>query len=103
MATTKSVTKTNILPKAIAALPQVWQAVYAELPTMASYQDMVARGWFKTSKSASTVMGSDPDAPRPVYIGKHCFFDRQELVVWACRKSCNAKKRGPQHGRKPAV
>ncbi|MBQ9453860.1 MAG: hypothetical protein IJU65_11315 [Desulfovibrio sp.] len=84
----------NRIPKSILALPDSWQEVYLSFRPHVTYFDMVEEGWFKSNKSASTVLTSDASAPRPQYIGRVASFDREALILWAFNRSRNRAHRG---------
>lgn len=99
MALISSAERVNRMPKSIQALPDSWQEMYMRFKPLAGYDAMVELGWFKSHKSASTVINSDPDAPVAQYVGRAALFDRQALILWAYRRANKRCRRG----RRPAA
>ena len=87
------------LPPEIEKLDHVWRQIWHELPNLVTYTRLCTEFGFKNSKSASAAICCDPDAPRPIFVGRVAMFPRTELVLWAANRSRNAHKRGC-HARK---
>lgn len=90
----------NGLPKEIAELPLAWQETYQRFCPLATYQEMVGLGWFKSNKSASTALTSDVDAPKAQYVGRQALYPRLELTLWAYRRANGRCRRGRRPDRK---
>lgn len=86
------------MPPEIARLEEHWRDLWAILPPLADYKTLCAELHFKNAKSLSAVLCADPDAPRPVRVGRTAAFPRSQIVAWAAARAKNACRRG----RKPA-
>ncbi len=87
------------MPAEIANLPSLWQQIWCGLPDLVNYGRICSTFGYKNPKSASAALCSDPDAPRPIFVGRAALFDKTALVRWAYGRAQNAHKRGC-HARK---
>ena len=86
------------LPKDVAALEPHWQDLYVQLPALCGYEILCPALGFKSPKTMSNVFTHDPQAPRPIRLGRTAMVSRGDVVLWAARRAASAGRRG----RRPA-
>ena len=82
------------MPREISCLEEHWRDLWASLPALASYNDLCKALHFRSAKSLSATLCSDPDAPEIIFVGRSAAIARKDAVLWAAGRAARAGRRG---------